>query len=220
MVARLCRLITSVHDRDRHRFFAPGTKWWLASPHNKASKNAVTLESQLGVEDGTLTSLFGRKWKAKVEKLVFPFIDFDIRSFDGASYISVKVSEFQDYGDDSISPLDPGAIVNSVDNCRAVNNLTRELDITISLLKVKLQSIEDDKKSNIEQPCFTNKNPSNISEINELAFARTLPLLASTVVVTQDHPPRRNEANGGILKDDESVEYRLAFTTPPFYTTG
>jgi hypothetical protein len=62
VVARICRLITSVHDRDGHKFFSPGTKWWLASPNGKANKNEVTLESQLGIDHGTLIRIYGRKW--------------------------------------------------------------------------------------------------------------------------------------------------------------
>jgi hypothetical protein len=108
--ARIFRLVTAVNDPVRQRFFAPGSSWWLASPNSRAASGALLLEEQIGLKSGTFTTLFGEKWKSMVGK-THPFLEFELRRFSNAMYITVKCVMFQNYGDPTCTPLDAGAIV-------------------------------------------------------------------------------------------------------------
>jgi hypothetical protein len=89
---RIICLANSVQDSNRHRSFAPGKKWWLASKTKRSPTDAMLFSEQLGITEVQMKKVFKGRWTVKIGKQS-PFLLLRERKFHGTNFVTIDIAD-------------------------------------------------------------------------------------------------------------------------------
>jgi hypothetical protein len=199
--SRLIDLANSVQDPNRHRFFAPGTKWWLASKSQRATgckliEGAMLFCEQLGITDEQWKKVYKSKWTAGVG-MQHPFLLLRKRRLSNVTFVTFDmVNEHDDWGDTSTTPQDSNAIVK---NCSAYRRLLKEVEVesevrTKNIVKAPAAGVQAKKTP---PQTTSSKPPPSVQRMAPAASVqakKTAPHIASPSPNDHDAAPMPTES--------------------------
>ena len=120
----IVEFVNLVHDPERHCFFKPGHKWWVANRRAATNNDELTIEEQLDLQEGSFAAAFDKYWAGSIGKPQVPWSFFRSRKLSQTLYITV--GELTD--ESNVTPSDEGAIVKTSKHNVAIERLKLEGD--------------------------------------------------------------------------------------------